>query len=279
MKRESRVNCERALQDDVASAYLRGGLSEDDRDAFEQHYFECAACFERLQVMKDLAVVLRDDAPVRSRSAGTVRRPAAAAGWLAWAAGAAFVAVAAAVVLRNAPPSGGLATVAPVAPPSATATSSGGAPTSAVSPDRPDLDVLARVEPPPYVALVTRGGDAAEQGFARAMESYVRGEYAAAAAGLRSVLRGDPASLEAKFYLGVSELLAGRPEPAVRELRRVQAGDDPAFAEAASYYLAKAHLARREVAAARRELERVAGGEGDHKERAQRLLEALGAEP
>ena len=48
MNREPGVYCERVLQDDLAIAYLRGELGEAERDVFEQHYFECADCFERL---------------------------------------------------------------------------------------------------------------------------------------------------------------------------------------------------------------------------------------
>jgi hypothetical protein len=33
----------------VAAAYLAGRLSESERDAFEAHYFDCAACLERLE--------------------------------------------------------------------------------------------------------------------------------------------------------------------------------------------------------------------------------------
>src|SRR5262245_8389759 len=104
MNQEPSVYCERVLQDDVAVAYLRGDLPEAEREAFEQHCFECTNCFERLQVVRDLQGLLRRDARAAPRSvmAGTTaRRPA---GWLAWAAGAAFVAVGAGMVLRNMTP-------------------------------------------------------------------------------------------------------------------------------------------------------------------------------
>jgi TolA-binding protein len=144
---------------------------------------------------------------------------------------------------------------------------------------RPSLEELARVDPPPYAPLVLRGAEPREGAFERAMERYARGDHAAAAAGLRKAVTEDPASSEARFYLGVSELLAGRPPQAVRELSRVAAADDPEFAEAARYYLAKAHLAQRDVEGARAELRRLAQGDGAHKERAERLLQALRAEP
>ena len=30
------------------------GLSDEDRDAFEEHYFECARCFEELQALQGI---------------------------------------------------------------------------------------------------------------------------------------------------------------------------------------------------------------------------------
>jgi TolA-binding protein len=198
-------------------------------------------------------------------------------GWLAWAAGAAFVAVGAAMVLRNVRPLDPEAAIPTtlVSPPVAGPTAP---PATLRPPERPPLDVLARVEPPPYAPLVVRGGEPGDEAFARAMERYVRGDYGGAAAGLRAAVKEDPESAEAQFYLGVCELLAGRPEAALGPLRRAAAGD-PGFAEAARYYMAKAHLARGDVAAAREALRAVARGDGDHKEQAARLLGQLGAEP
>jgi TolA-binding protein len=271
MNREPSVYCERVLQEDIAVAYLRGDLPEAERDAFEQHTFECADCFERLQVVRALQAVLRREAEAVPRATDAGRRRAPGAGWLAWAAGAAFVAVGATMVLRNMPPPEPLPTIAP------TATAATAEPS--VTATTPPLEALARVDPPPYAPLVVRGSEPGDTAFGRAMEAYVRGDYPAAAAGLRMALKEDPADAEARFYLGVSELVSGRSQEAVRELDRVATGDDTGFAEAARYYLAHAYLAQRDVAAARRELRRVAQGDGDHKEQAQRLLRELGVEP
>ncbi len=41
-----------AEEHDLADAYLAGRLSEEDRDAFEAHYFDCAACLERLETVE-----------------------------------------------------------------------------------------------------------------------------------------------------------------------------------------------------------------------------------
>ena len=36
-----------------------GRLSEEDRDAFEEHYFECARCFDELQTLQAIREELR----------------------------------------------------------------------------------------------------------------------------------------------------------------------------------------------------------------------------
>ena len=276
MKREPDVYCERVLQDDVAVAYLRGQLPEAERDAFEEHYFECADCFERLQTVRQLHGMLREPGVVAGATAPArklVPRRGPSMPWLAMAAGAAFVAVGAAFVLRNAAPPQPIGAT----PPAAVAPSPEGATAAPVVPEPPPLDVLARVEPPPYAPLVLRGG-AAETAFDRAMEKYVRGDYAGAAEGLRAAAKEDPESGDVLFYLGVSELLAGRPQQAIGVLRMAGAAD-PAFSEAAWYYMAKAHLARGDVAKARNALALVAKSDGDHKQRALSLLRALPVEP
>jgi hypothetical protein len=42
-----------AEEHDLAESYLAGRLSDGERDAFEAHYFDCAACLERLETAED----------------------------------------------------------------------------------------------------------------------------------------------------------------------------------------------------------------------------------
>ena len=37
------MNCGRVTREEIIESYLVGRLSDEDRDAFEAHYFECAA--------------------------------------------------------------------------------------------------------------------------------------------------------------------------------------------------------------------------------------------
>ena len=46
------MDCARVAQEDILEGYLLGKLSEEDRDAFEEHYFECARCFDELTTLR-----------------------------------------------------------------------------------------------------------------------------------------------------------------------------------------------------------------------------------
>ena len=49
----------KAAREEILERYLAGSLSDEDRDAFEEHYFGCARCFEELQALK----AIRDELP------------------------------------------------------------------------------------------------------------------------------------------------------------------------------------------------------------------------
>lgn len=70
---------------------------------------------------------------------------------------------------------------------------------------------------------VARSGQGAESdglALVAALAPYQAGDYADAAVGLSQVVNDAPASGEAHFYLGVSQLMAGHPDAAVASLER-----------------------------------------------------------
>ena len=70
---------------------------------------------------------------------------------------------------------------------------------------------------------VARSGQGAESdglALVAALAPYQAGDYADAAVGLSQVVKDAPASGEAHFYLGVSQLMAGHPDAAVASLGR-----------------------------------------------------------
>ncbi len=56
---KSGMDCTKAAREEILERYLAGSLSDEDRDAFEEHYFGCARCFEELQALK----AIRDELP------------------------------------------------------------------------------------------------------------------------------------------------------------------------------------------------------------------------
>ena len=73
---KSGMDCDKAAREEIFERYLAGTLSDEDRDAFEEHYFGCARCFEELQTLQ----AIRDELPRRSLIPSATRH-AALRGW------------------------------------------------------------------------------------------------------------------------------------------------------------------------------------------------------
>jgi tetratricopeptide (TPR) repeat protein len=253
------VSCESRFPDDLVERYVQGALAEDERAAFEDHYFECATCLERLEAMQALpeALARRRIAPaaaIRPRRMGSA---VAALSTLA-AAAVLWVTLAPRIGLAPSPP-----------------------PTEAPTPQPPSADPLAglralgRLDPPAYDPPKLRGAPPPED-LASAMRRYTRGDYAAAASGLEPVVRRDPRDATAGFFLGVSYLLTDRLDDGVTELRRTIALGDTPYLEEARLTLARAHLRAGRPDQALDELEQVITLHGDHEDEARELIRDVG---
>ena len=70
---------ESAIQTNAVERYLLGEMPAEERDTFEEHYFDCAACADDIRLgsamQRDMKVVLRQGLPARSRF-GWLRMPA-----------------------------------------------------------------------------------------------------------------------------------------------------------------------------------------------------------
>jgi anti-sigma factor RsiW len=53
------MKCDRVSGDGFAEKYLLDQLSETDQEAYEQHFFECARCFQELETCRTLRAELR----------------------------------------------------------------------------------------------------------------------------------------------------------------------------------------------------------------------------
>jgi hypothetical protein len=153
-----------------------------------------------------------------------------------------------------------------VKPPSSSPSSTP-APREPVRPVR-GLEALAVVTPPPYVPLQTRGAaNNQAQSFAAAMTRYSAKDFAGAAEQLQPLAEANPGAAHVQFFLGIAQLMSGKPAAAIESLDRAVASGTAPFADEAHFYLAKAAMQTRDLARAERELqiavEREAGPAGE----------------
>jgi hypothetical protein len=240
------VNCIDIRTGEIMERYLRGELSDEESQHFEEHYFSCDDCWERL---RDLSVTRLELAEPRWAVAdGEAVRPGWMGGWT-WALAAvlALLAVGVAFWLKDSTPG-----------------ASEGRWTE-----------LAAVEPAPYQPQSLRGPDVEANAFEEAMVPYQRGDYGVAAERLTVVVGIEPQNAAASFYLGVSYLLSGRPREAVESLTRVVDAGESRFLESALWYRAKAWLRQGDVAAAREDFENLASRDGALEAEARSILDQL----
>jgi hypothetical protein len=210
------MDCERADREDIAGRYLSGTLEAGLIEPWEEHYFACDVCADRLESLCAIVRPLRaTDASIRAELSSSELSDK----WF-WAAAA----LAAMLVL-------GVATADLRTPPHGVSTR-----------DIGKLAELARVEPPAFTFPVMRGiPTQVELQFQDAMRSYPIRDYARTIADLRAVLEIQPEAVAPRFFLGACYLLTARAGEGIRELRNA-AAKDSAFVEEARFYLAKGYL-------------------------------------
>lgn len=247
------MDCTRVEQDEMIERYVaadtcRFPLSKTETAEFEEHYFACAQCFERLQA-------------ARAAHAALMRPKRVLHTFRGWGMAAA---AAAAVTIFSYFSYGHLRGPAPLPVPSATA------PAPVVLPSNP-LAELARLDPPKYEDAAFRGSNsAAEQAFQSAMQRYVLKDYVGAENALGKVTERFPEYVPARFFLGASHLLLNNPDAAIAEMSRVLQQESP-FSEETKWVLAKAWLAKNDTAQAGRLLDKLAAGGGDFASAARQL--------
>jgi tetratricopeptide (TPR) repeat protein len=267
------MDCARVAREETAERYVAGGLSDEDRDAFEEHYFECARCFDELQAVRAIQAELQRSSTRHEPRTGRsfIRWDPAAAGLAA----ALVLAVGMVMWMRlpqpsrapeltaTEPPSRGQTADTPPPPQQ---------PDGAVTPG-PSLELLARVDPPRYEPPTLRDvPDEATARFLRGMERYRKAEYAAAVEDLRRAAESDPDAAHIRFFLGVTHLMLGHDADAIDRLQATIALGDSAYLEEAHWYLAKAFLRRKDLGAAEAELKKLIQLRGSASDAAGRLL-------
>ena len=145
------MNCKEVEKRDISDLYLLHRLTEAERDEFEKHYFDCDSCFAQLQAGLMVQAELQREPLARVQAGGAILRriwaftPALVTTALLIAAGIWWYSA------RGHQP----AQLASSSPTKTTPEVSGQlqSPSSTAS----SLEELARVEPPPYTAVVFRG--------------------------------------------------------------------------------------------------------------------------
>jgi TolA-binding protein len=141
----------------------------------------------------------------------------------------------------------------------------------------PALEELAQVGAPPYSAVVLRGAeDKAQEDFKKAMQHYLKNDYAGAIPGLRAAAKASPETPSFHFYLGACYLLTDQADPAIESFRKTISLAHPAYSEPAHFYLAKAYLRKKNVSAAEQELQLTVQLAGSKAAEAQEILHQLG---
>jgi TolA-binding protein len=263
------MNCNEIEELEILEAYLLDRLTEPEREEFEKHYFECGSCFSRLQTALAVQAELRHQ-PLRTQVRGASLRRM----W-AWTPAFATAALVLTVGIwwystQKHPPSQQVASSPTKASPEVSAQP------QTPSPAAPSLDELARIEPPPYTAMVLRGAeDEGQETFHKAMQYYVKGDYVDAIPGVRAAVKANPRTASFNFYLGACYLLTGQTDAAIASFRKTVSLGDPAYSESAHFYLAKAYLQKKEVTGAEDELQKTVRLHGSLETEAQEMLRQL----
>ncbi len=151
----------------------------------------------------------------------------------------------------------------------------GGSITSAPSPIGDErFDLLAAFDAPPSVRE-----PGAPKPFQTAMARYAKQDYAGAASELRAVADANPNFAAARFYLGISLLLAGDRIAGIQELRALTTVGNGPYRERARFYLAKGLLAEHDGVRAQQQLMELIAEHGRLEKEASALLEQMRPDP
>lgn len=251
------MTCSTVQKDDLVERYLNGKLSGAEREAFEDHYFNCAPCFQELEATRSVRPVLKEIS-----ASPALRKPAKKRMWFVAAAAIAATLVLVITVIfkpgsHTLPPKVEIAARVPAQP---------AAP----------LLALNEIQPPPFVVNQLRGNesDPAKQAFRDAMEAYPIREWTRTTQALTGVLSTYPDSGDAIYFRAICLLLSGSATKALPEFDRVIAlGTATPYEEEARFYRAQALLVDSNASAARAELARVIKMHGEYEAQARALLQ------
>lgn len=143
-----------------------------------------------------------------------------------------------------------------------------------------ELRDLAEIEPHYFHAINAMGPAAqteAERLFLQGMTHYGSGEYNDAIVLLERAAALDSSAAEFQFYLGVTNLLLGRPHAALAPLQQSIARDKTRYEPRARWYMANAYLELNDAQQALTELQRIARRQGEYAAQAREMIAKIAA--
>lgn len=254
------MRCEDFQKSEVIDDYLLGRLSEEDREAFGRHYFECDRCFEELKFRENLIRVCREHGETLFADVLN-EREAARKGRLAdilaklfprpfWQRRWVYAAVSVVVIVILIPLLF----------------------STLFAPNK--YAQLADIKPYPYLLAGLRSGASEQERlFHEGMRFYTSGEYKLASQRLEKVVAVNSENVLAHFYLGVCSLMDDEPGKATRSLERAAVAQPDT--EIFHWYLGQAYLKKGAGDKALREFEKVHDLEGDYRLRAEALIQKI----
>ena len=254
--------CDGKPAERYALAYFEGSLPEDETEAFEQHYFDCPVCAERLQTMRAASHVLAREPAVDIEALRRKRF----LGWPvpapAWGLAAAAALLVLGIFLFHRPGPAPQAQLAQLNPPQS--------PVQATAAPSRQADFGM-----PVFAAPELRAEREDPHFKAGRGAYAQGDYPGAITVLRRVPASAQESLAARFYIAACLMKQGELDGAATAFDRVaRAGDSPQR-ESAFYYLAQIALAQGNLGEARRRLNQTIALRGDLETKARSQMAGL----
>ena len=145
----------------------------------------------------------------------------------------------------------------------------GGRPANIATSSIPEeqYELLAAFKAPEY-----KPQQGASKAFQAAMALYENQDYPGAASALRALTDAKPDFVAARFYLGISLLLAGDRIAGIQELQPLTESGGSSYVERARFYLAKGLIAEHDLKRAQQQLQSLIEEHGALEKQAAALL-------
>ena len=137
---------------------------------------------------------------------------------------------------------------------------------------------LARIEPIRYIPITTRTGENLNEFdrlFDEGMQFYSGKKYNEAIVKFRFIEKQKPENIELLFYLGICELMEENINHAIEDFKKALELDGTSYSESLHWYLGNAYLKKEDVKRAINEFRKVIELAGDYKWKAKGIMREI----